>query len=380
MHNLYPVLYGQAAREACQQVKPDASFYGRAGFTGSQAWMTAAWPGDQICTWEKNIGLASAVSACLSLSLSGMFFIGPDIGGYFSRNTAYEADSFSRELWMRWTQFGALSSIMRDHLADKPDGAIELWTDAETLAVFKQYAWLHMSLSPYLQGCAAQSVRTGRPIMQHMFLVEPDNPQFWNCDDQYLLGDALLVAPILQDGQRARTVQLPAGHWIGYWDGKVYEGGQAVDVPAPLSQIPILVKEGAVLPVLLDPADTLVGPAQEPVQVATGNLKLQIYLPANWGNLAALPVISYRELLDGTAIHGEWFTNTVRIKVHAAQNRRVLFVVPGLDKPASCTINGRAVAIQAGPSDASNSAWYAEDAQAIHVQCQGGDLDVAIRY
>lgn len=101
LHYLYPVLYQQAAREVCLQVKPDASFYARAGFTGSQAWLTAAWPGNQICTWEKNEGLSSAVTACLSLSLCGVFFIGPEIGGYFGRGVVQEANSFSKELWIR---------------------------------------------------------------------------------------------------------------------------------------------------------------------------------------------------------------------------------------------------------------------------------------
>ena len=240
LHNLYPVLYQQAAREACLQAKPDASFYARSGYTGSQAWLTAAWTGDQICTWDENVGLSSALTACLSLSLSGMFFIGPDIGGYFSRGLPQEAESFSKELWIRWTQLGAFSTIMRDHLSDKPDGSIELWTDQETMAVFKQYAWMHMSFSPYIQGCAKQAISSGHPVMQHMFLVEPENAAFWNCDDQYLFGDALLVAPVLQEGERSRAVFLPAGRWIDYWRGEAYDGGFKITLPAPLRPDPNL--------------------------------------------------------------------------------------------------------------------------------------------
>jgi alpha-glucosidase len=380
LHNLYPLLYQQAAREACLQVKPDASFYPRSGSIGSQAWLTAAWPGDQICTWGKNEGMSSALTACLSLSLCGVFFIGPDIGGYFGRGVMEEADSFSKELWIRWTQLGALSPIMRDHLGDKPDGSIELCTDQETLAIFKQFAWLHMSLSPYIQGCAAHSIKTGHPIMQHMFLIEPDNPVFWNCDDQYLFGDAMLVAPILQDGQRSRSIQLPDGNWISFWDGKMYQGGKEALLPAPLDQIPILVKEGAVLPSLLDFADTLVESSDGSVQIASENLKLQVYLPGNWENIVAPPVISHRELSDGTVIDLQWSAKTVHIQVAGPKNRLYLFVVPGSDKSALCNVNGEAIAITKAASDKRISCWHDDQSQTINVFCEGSNLDLIIHY
>lgn len=378
LHNLYPVLYQQAAREVCLQVKPEASFYARSGFTGSQAWLTAAWPGDQVCTWEKDEGLRSVLPACLSLSLSGMFFIGPDIGGYFGRGLPQEANSFSKELWIRWTQLGAFSTIMRDHLGDKPDGSIELWTDQETMAIFKQYAWLHMSLSPYIQGCARQAVTSGHPIMRHMFLVEPDNPAFWNCDDQYLFGDSLLVAPVLLDGARSRSVLLPAGHWISFWDGELYEGGQEITLPSPIDQIPLLVKEGAVLPTLLDPADTLVESSDKSVIVATDNLKLQVFLPVDWKNKTVTPVISRRELMDGTEMSSVWVTNTIRIQIDSPQNRTYLIVIPGLDQPESCKVNGRSVGIGRSAEDNRNSCWYDMDSQKIFVHCTGLSMDLEI--
>jgi dihydroxyacetone kinase phosphoprotein-dependent L subunit len=378
LHNLYPVLYQQAAREACLLVKPEASFYARSGFTGSQAWLTAAWPGDQICTWEKDEGLSSVLPACLSLSLCGMFFIGPDIGGYFGRGVPQEANSFSKELWIRWTQLGALSSIMRDHLGDKPDGSIELWTDQETLAIFKQYAGLHMSLSPYIQGCANQSIKTGHPIMRHMFLVEPDNSAFWNCDDQYLFGDAMLVAPVLQEGARSRSILLPAGHWIDYWDRTFYEGGQEITLPAPLDRIPLLVKEGAVLPTLLEPADSLVESSDESVILASDDLKLQVYLPLDWKNKADIAVNSHRELVDGTVLDSVWEGNTFYIKIRSPQNRTYLIVIPGIDRPKSCELNGRFFTIGGKSEDKGNSCWYDADLQKIYVHCTEVGVDLEI--
>ncbi|MEP7189447.1 MAG: TIM-barrel domain-containing protein, partial [Roseiflexaceae bacterium] len=231
LHNEYPVLYQHAAQEACQRYKPDASFYARSGYTGSQAWLTAAWTGDQVCTWAVDVGLTSAIVACLSLGLTGVPYVGPDIGGYFGLDTPWAADSYSKELWLRWTQFGALCPIMRDHLGSKPAGSIELWTDDDTVACFAKFARLHMALSPYLLSCAHEATRTGAPIMRHMFLERPDDPATWGCDTQYLLGDALLVAPVLEDAGRRRRVYFPAGQWISFWDGTVYAGGAEVDVP-----------------------------------------------------------------------------------------------------------------------------------------------------
>jgi dihydroxyacetone kinase phosphoprotein-dependent L subunit len=379
LHNIYPVMYQQAAREVCLQVKPDASFYARSGFTGSQTWLTAAWTGDQICTWEKVVGLSSALTACLSLSLSGMFFIGPDIGGYFGRGLPQEADSFSKELWIRWTQLCAFSTVMRDHLGDKPDGSVELWTDHETMQVFKEYAWLHMSLSPYIQSCARHAVRDGHPIMRHMFLVEPKNPSFWQCDDQYLFGDAILVAPILDYGARSRRVLLPVGRWISFWDGEIYEGSQDITLPAPLNQIPLLVKEGTVIPMLLNSADTLVESTDASVISASENLKLKVFLPKDWKNDNETKFVATRVLVDGTFIDSVRAKNTYRLKVNSSLERTYLIVIPAIDEPKSCSLNGYSLSrkqiIFIGDS------WhYDRDSQEILVRCTTVDVDLEISY
>jgi sulfoquinovosidase len=378
LHNLYPVLYQQAAREVCNEYKPDASFYARSGFTGSQAWITASWPGDQICTWEADEGLASVLTACLSLSLCGVFYIGPDIGGYFGRGIQQESNNYSKELWIRWTQLGAFSSIMRDHLGDKPDGSIELWTDKETLQIFKKYAWLHMALSPYIQGCAFHSMNSGDPIMRHMFLVEPSNPTFWNCDDQYMFGDALLVAPILEDGVRSRSVVLPEGNWINYWNGEYYMGSKEVLLPAPLDQIPLLVKEATVLPMLLDHADTLIQSTDNSVTVATEDLKLMVFIPADWKNRTGDKCVSYRVLADGTKLENVWSNNSLHINISGTKKRTYLIEIPSSSIPKTCKLNSRLVNILESSEILEDTCIYDPNLQKLHIRCTDIDLKIEL--
>jgi alpha-glucosidase (family GH31 glycosyl hydrolase) len=82
------------------------------------------------------------------------------------------------------------------------------------------------------------------PIVRPLFLNYPDEVETYALEDQYLLGDDLLVAPVLAPDQGDRSVYLPAGRWRDYWTDKVYEGGNRVTVSAPLYQIPFFVREG----------------------------------------------------------------------------------------------------------------------------------------
>ena len=84
--------------------------------------------------------------------------------------------------------------------------------------------------------------------MRHLYLAYPDDANVRNLDYQYLLGAELLVAPVLAPGVEEWRVYLPEGPWISFWDDTQYQGNQYVIVPAPLMQIPIFVKAGAIIP------------------------------------------------------------------------------------------------------------------------------------
>jgi alpha-D-xyloside xylohydrolase len=274
MANQYPLLLARTAADVARSVKPSALFVMRSSFSGVQSLQSAVWPGDQRANWSTTQGLPAAISAGLSWGISGAPFWGSDIGGYLDGGLP---ESQQEELWTRWLEFGALSPIMRDQLGNMGFGAIYLWSNKRTVAVFRSYAQLHQALFPYLDAAARTAHLTGLPIMRDLFLAYPHDPNVYRLNDEYLLGPDLLVAPVITAGATSRLVYLPAGTWFDYWTGARLAGGRTVRVVAPLDRIPLLVRGGALIPWLTDTADTL-APATDPkVRRVDSAIRLQLY-------------------------------------------------------------------------------------------------------
>jgi alpha-glucosidase (family GH31 glycosyl hydrolase) len=245
MNNRYPVLYHKAAYEVGEAAKPEQCvFLARAGYNGSQPYTTNRFTGDQVRNWHHEMGLASVLPAVLNGSLSGWPYWGPDIAGFFRDERAVRGPG-EKELWIRWLQLGALMPTMRDMYGATDGEPVHLWTDDETLALFRTYAELHTALKPYLYRCARIAHEQGLPVVRPLFLNYPDEAETYVLEDQYLLGEDLLVAPVLEPGQTERSVYLPAANWRDYWTGETYQGPGRVTVPAPLHHIPLFVREGA---------------------------------------------------------------------------------------------------------------------------------------
>lgn len=246
LSNRYPLLYHEAGHEVWS-ARPGTGVFARSGTLGTVRYLPAMWPGDQHCDWSADRGLPSVVPAGLSIGLTGVGAWGPDIAGIVDGEPGGGLDE---ELWLRWCQYGALTPIMRDHLGFKPIAGqpVDLWSTPRTVATFREYAKLHQRLEPYLQACAEETAATGWPILRALLVDYPEHPEAWSIQDQYLLGDQLLVAPVLQRGARARRVWFPPGEWIGWWDGDRREGPAWADVPAPLDRIPVYHRPSFPLP------------------------------------------------------------------------------------------------------------------------------------
>lgn len=254
VHNAYPVRYAEAARQAAQAAKPGQTvLFARAGYSGSQASVTGRFTGDQHRSWDRHTGIGSVLPAMLSGSISGWPYWGPDIAGFFDGEGSRDV-----ELWTRWTQLGALSPVMRDMLGAQVD-PIGVFSSDDTLATFAGYARLHQALMPYLHELAEQASRTGLPLIRPLWLAEPADPVAWTVEDSYLLGQDLLVAPVVTEGARSRPVYLPAGQWRDYWTGEVLSGARWISADAPVQQIPLFVRTRADL--ALPPPATLGLPA-----------------------------------------------------------------------------------------------------------------------
>jgi alpha-glucosidase (family GH31 glycosyl hydrolase) len=186
---------------------------------------------DKWSTWGLDNGLHSVLTGILSLGLAGYPFILPDmIGG-----NAYD-DQADAELMIRWTQLNALLPAMQFSLAPWDFGD-------ECSLLCRRYAELHRELAPRILELAAEAAQIGAPIIRPLWWLAPQDERALTCDDQFLLGDDILVAPVVRPGQRARNIYLPPGQWRDYWTGNVYDGDTVLkDFPAPLEILPLFLK------------------------------------------------------------------------------------------------------------------------------------------
>jgi alpha-glucosidase (family GH31 glycosyl hydrolase) len=173
----------------------------------------------------------------LSFALSGVQFWSHDIGGYMGETNP--------ELFVRWAQFGLLSSHSRAH----GTRSREPWSQGEqALTIFREFDELRYKLIPYLYSLAHEASMTGLPLLRPMVLEYQEDPATHTAFNQYLLGPSLLVAPVLEVGAMSVKVYLPKGSWYNFWTDTVYEGGRWLSVPTQLEWLPLFVKAGTILP------------------------------------------------------------------------------------------------------------------------------------
>jgi alpha-D-xyloside xylohydrolase len=238
LHNLYSLVYNAAIAEATHRVTGEWIVWSRSGTAGSQRY-PLHWGGDSQCSWS---GLAGTLKAALSIGLSGIPFFSHDIGGYIGR-----PDS---ELYIRWAQFGLLSSHSRTHGVGD-DNSREPWTyGSEAERIFRHFAELRYRLLAYLVRSGYEAQLRSLPVVRHLCLGYPGDDTAWTIEDQYMLGNDLLVAPILRpmDELRTRRVYLPHGVWFDFWTGKRIDGNGWITINVSLDYIPIFVRDGAAIP------------------------------------------------------------------------------------------------------------------------------------
>jgi alpha-glucosidase (family GH31 glycosyl hydrolase) len=266
MHNLYPTLYHCATFDYGRGAPHPVAPFVRSGWTGTQRCAQIVWGGDPTTDWGYD-GLDSAIKQALSLGTSGISRWGSDIGGYFG---AF-AGKLTPELLTRWIEFGAVSGVMRTEANGfnlGPNTRPQIF-DNGILPIWRRYAKLRTQLYPYLLAADADYRRTGLPMMRALALVYPGDATASGQEDEFMFGPDLLAAPVHQPGQARRDLYLPPGRWIDFWralsyrsgDGslrlhkaRTLKGARSVTVPAPLDELPLMVRAGAILPSL--PANT----------------------------------------------------------------------------------------------------------------------------
>jgi alpha-glucosidase len=237
-HNLYGLLMNRAAFEGLQTLYPERRpwIFSRSGWV-SQARYAWVWTGDVETSWE---GLRQTVATLISLGLSGIPFVGSDIGGFTGNPSA--------ELYLRWFQMAAFTALFRTHSAIGV-AEREPWVfDELHTSLIRDFLRLRQRLLPYLYTLSWQASQTGWPLVRPLFWDNPQDQRLWCVEDTFLLGDALLVAPILYSAETARKIKLPAGAWFDFWDESCLEGPADIERPAYLERIPLLVRNHSLLP------------------------------------------------------------------------------------------------------------------------------------
>ena len=248
MHNRYLIDYAKATHDAISAYErrhPGRRlwFFTRAGYTGlpgSAAYEGANFPGDETTGWDHGAGLASLTSDMLGRAVDGAPGFATDIGGYYD----YTTPPTTKELFIRWAEWAALSPVFRLHGAG-PTGTHTPWSfDDETVRIYNRLSKLHLKAVPLILRLWKKGVRNGVPPTRPLWLDHPHDRKARLQDQEWLLGADLLVAPVVQEGAASRTVYFPAGCWTDPGSGRRFRGPTSRTVQAPLSVLPYFFRCG----------------------------------------------------------------------------------------------------------------------------------------
>ena len=235
----------------------------RNGFAGMQRYASFLWSGDVYSTWET---LKTHVSIGINTGLTGIPYWGTDIGGFVPTK------EFTAELYLRWFQFGAFSTLFRCHgrtwklrlpwgWNTGETGPTEIsgyggsalpdpseLHNAQVEPVCRKYLELRYRLMAYLYSAVREATLTGMPVMRSLWLHYPDDPEAVRRGDEYLWGRDILVAPVVEKGATSRRLYLPRGHWFDFWTSERHDGGREIERAVDLETLPLFIREGAILP------------------------------------------------------------------------------------------------------------------------------------
>ncbi|MFJ5532016.1 glycoside hydrolase family 31 protein [Streptomyces sp. NPDC093261] len=253
-HNVYALCMARAGYEGLRNLAPEVRpfVFSRSGWVGMQRY-GGTWSGDVATGWP---GLRASLSLVLGLGLCGVPYSGPDVGGFDG--------SPSPELYLRWFQLASYLPLFRTH-ASMRAGRREPWEFGDDVLGHARVALgERRRLLPYLITLAHLARRTGAPYVRPLWWGAPEDRALRDCDDAFLLGDGLLVAPVLEPGAERRTVLLPRGRWYDTATEVAYQGPGQVVVDVSMARIPVFARAGAVLP----------------VRGEVGGLELEVWAPA----------------------------------------------------------------------------------------------------
>jgi len=255
--NRYPLWYQNSYNRFLEkyhrkssEYKNDRVLFSRSGYTGIQQY-SCHWAGDEESTWD---AFSATIRAMLNVGLSGVSFIGWDIAGF-------AGEIPTSELYLRAAAFSVFCPIMQFHsdvnVRRKPSRDRTPWNiqertgDSTVIPTFRFFTNLRMNLLPYLLSEAWKSSQTGIPLMRAFPLAFVNDSNCKKYPYQYLFGDALLVAPIIEPGVDEIALYLPQGEWQDIWERKIYSGQRELRIRIPIDRIAVFQRKGSILPLNL---------------------------------------------------------------------------------------------------------------------------------
>lgn len=262
-HNVYGHMMSKATYEGIKALTSKRPFViTRAAYSGTQKYSTV-WTGDNHSTWEH---LRMAVPMLINLGLSGINFSGTDIGGFGSDSNG--------ELLSRWIQFGIFSPLLRNHSIDNSRDQEPWEFDNITEDINRKYIKLRYKLIPYLYDLMWECEKNGSPVIRPLVYNYQNDVDTYECNDQFMCGENIMVAPVVEQGVKRRLVYLPKGdNWIDFYTLEEHEGGQAIIKDAPLDICPMYIKAGSMIPKY--PEQNFIGEKE------IDELKVDVYLSKN---------------------------------------------------------------------------------------------------
>ncbi|EPB8163040.1 glycoside hydrolase family 31 protein [Clostridium perfringens] len=237
-HNRYGFEMSRCSKEAQEELHPNEREFSmtRATYAGGQRY-SSVWTGDNMSLWSQ---MRMSISMNANLGISGFSFVGNDVSGF-------GLDS-SEELFIRWMEMGPFIPIFRNH-SNMYTRRQEPWAfgpRAEKIA--KKSIELRYELLPYIYDLYYISHKEGLPIFRPMIMEYEKDMNLLNIREQFMLGENMLVAPVLYEGERSKTIYLPKGSWFNYFTMEKLQGGKWYKLPCELDEILVFVKEGSIIP------------------------------------------------------------------------------------------------------------------------------------
>ena len=206
------------------------------------------WAGDNLTCWDS---LKYNIATILGMSLSGVANQGCDIGGFYG-------PSPEAELMVRWIQNGIFQPRFSIHSTNTDNTVTEPWMYGDCTDYIREAIGLRYQLSPYLYSLMERAHETGLPIMEPMCSAFQEDVNCYEEGVDFMLGDSLLVANVVEKGAVSRKVYLPEGEtFYDFYTRAAYEGGRTVELPVDLGSIPLFVRSGAIIPMAEDRLDNL---------------------------------------------------------------------------------------------------------------------------